>query len=171
MTYKDIFRIAIRLFALASILFSLFTLIPQIFYQVQSESSILLIVGLIATLAFISILYYFLIIKSDTIIDVFRLSKGFDKVEVSLNSLTSKNLLEIGIIVIGCSTSVSAFPSLLVECFTWFSIRAKAENNGFLEIFESKTETYVAERFLEVLLGYLIVTNFDKVSAFITPKK
>ena len=169
MTYKDLFRIAIRLFALASILYSLFTAIPQLFYYVISDAGFL-ILGFAVTLLAISIIFYFLILKSDSIIEMLRLTKGLDDDKVSLTAISTKNLLEIGIIIVGCTAFIGAFPDFLIECFTWFSQRIRDDNSGLFSFLEPRRDTYIAENFLEVLIGYLLITNFDKVAKFIAPK-
>lgn len=170
MSYRDVFRVAIRLFGLASILYSLFTFIPQLYYYIKTEDGLITAGFALASIA-LFIFYYFLILKSDSIIDALRLDKGYEKEELPLSSFSNKGLLALGIILIGCYTCIRALPDLLIESFVWFSQRVREDGSGILSFLEAKRETYVAENFVQVLIGYLLMTNFDRVANWLSPKK
>jgi hypothetical protein len=171
MTYKDFFRLAIKLFALMAIVSSLFSTLPQLVGYFSADVTYYMIVFLVVTVLLLIGMFYYLIIKVDFIVDLFRLDKGFDKQEIPIQHLNSKNILEFGVVIIGLYMLINAIPDFISDAFYWVSTRAKGYNAGFPFISETESRTQIGYHFLQILIGYLLVSNFDRVVRFLTPKE
>jgi hypothetical protein len=170
MTYRDLFRVVIRMFALMALVYNLFTAFPQFYSYMNLEPNALMFLGLFVSIALLFGIFFLLIVKADLIIDVLRLDKGFDRNEISLQNITTKSLLQLGVILVGGSTLIDAFPELIVSAFGWFSDKVRDEG-GIYSILNPKTDASIGYVFIRVLIGYLLISNFDRVASFLTPKK
>ena len=171
MTKRDFFRILIKVFALYSIILTVFTWIPSnLIYTFYDFELIPILAGLGFTLlAFI--IYYFLIKKTDQIIDFIRLDKGFDNEKIELGSLGTDKILMLGIILIGGLLLISNLADFIQYSFLAF--KNNVQKSG-LNIFLNEAETdYFNWTFsgINIVIGYLLLTNYDKVANWFNRKE
>ena len=105
MTHRDFFRLLIKVVGLYFFTQILFTYLPaqlgfinsvfgdnfQIVTLIYFAFLILLVIGIL----------YFLIRFPDKIIDLFKLDKGFDRQNISITNFNSRNIIMLGLIIIG----------------------------------------------------------------------
>lgn len=138
MTNRDFFRLMIKLFGLYQFLLLIFTFLPSnlqlIFNDFFSMSSIISIV--LITL-FIIAVYYVFVKNPDLIINFFKLDRGFDKNEITVNNLNSDTILQIGMVLIGGFLIVDNLGYFISSFITYFKISYMKENFESLKNFEA----------------------------------
>ncbi len=138
MTNRDFFRLMIKLFGLYQFLLLIFTFLPSnlqlIFNDFFSMSSIISIV--LITL-FIIAVYYVFVKNPDLIINFFKLDRGFDKNEITVNNLNSDTILKIGMVLIGGFLIVDNLGYFISSFITYFKISYMKENFESLKNFEA----------------------------------
>ena len=91
MTKSDFFRVLIKVFALYSIILTVFSWIPSNLMYSFFELESLAILGMSLLFTFLSILIYvFLIRKTDFIIDFLKIDRGFEDDEIKNLNFNSK---------------------------------------------------------------------------------
>jgi hypothetical protein len=128
----------IKLFGLYQFLLLIFTFLPSnlqlIFNDFFSMSSIISIV--LITL-FIIAVYYVFVKNPDLIINFFKLDRGFDKNEITVNNLNSDTILKIGMVLIGGFLIVDNLGYFISSFITYFKISYMKENFESLKNFEA----------------------------------
>jgi hypothetical protein len=164
MTKKDFFRILIKVFGLYSLITALFVLPSQLSF-VLYELEFIGILYILGILAFIALIFLFLIKNPDTIIKWLKLDHGFDDERIFFEKLDSRNIFKIGVIIIGGLLLIENIPSFL--SFTFFAFKSDINRQGL----EVGQQINWASSFLQIIIGYLLVTQFDKISSWIKAKE
>lgn len=126
MTPRSLFNIVLKImgiFFLKEILFMVPQLFGSVFGLVNGSSLDEAIWVLLYTLAMIVIYWfigYFLIFKTEKIIDELKLDKGFDQEIIPLN-LHRSSLLSIALIVMGGFMIVYSLPALIKDIYEYFA--------------------------------------------------
>ncbi|SHG77861.1 hypothetical protein [Winogradskyella jejuensis] len=174
MTKRDLFRVLIKVFALYSIILTVFSWIPSnmMYSFYGNETAIILAASLIFTFLLI-LIYVFLIKKTDAIIDFLKIDRGFDDNELKLLDFNSKKVLMLGIILIGGYLIISELSNFIQYAFLAFKNEI---SRGQLYVFpngSANDENYIFELVfsgINLLIGYLLLTNYTKVSKWILKK-
>lgn len=160
MTNKDFFRLMIKLFGLYQFLLVVFTFLPRnlqlIFNDFFSLSSL---VSLILITLFILAVYYVLIKNPDLLINLFKLDKGFDKNEITVNNLNSDAILQIGMVLIGGFLIVDNLGYFISSFITYFKISYMKETFESLQNVQSLILNGV-----NLVLGFCLIIFRKKVA-------
>lgn len=174
MTKRDFFRILIKIFALYSLILTVFSWIPSnliyIVYDFELKP-VLVTLGFIC-LAFL--IYYILINKTDQIIDFIKLDKGFDDPNIVLGKLGTDKILMLGIILVGGLVLISNLADFIQYSFLAF--KKEVQNDGLNRILDNSfgtTADYFNWTFsgINVILGYVLLTNYDRVTNWLNRKE
>ena len=170
MTKKDFFRLIIKLFGLYSIIFSLFSILPSsinVFYG----SLLFGILAIIAIMALAVILFYFLIVKSDLVINLLKLDKGFDNDRIELANFNSENIIKLAAILLGGFLLIQNIPLFLIGVFQAFKFHlSNSIDDQFMT--SSRYITFSLVRgFINTLIGYFLITNYRWLSQILDPKE
>ena len=164
MTKRDFFRLIIKIFGLYSLVLSLFSFIPQNFsnfYFMKDDFwyFFIIISSILLLIAFFVILLY----KTDFIIDKLKLTKSFDDDHIIIGNLNTESLYKFSIILIGGFMITSSFPNLLMDLINEFKLRISNH-----QISNHKSDNFwIGVKFLNLLIGYLLVTNCKSISKFL----
>src|SRR5690606_23100509 len=148
MTKRDFFRIIIKLFALYSIILTVFNWIPSNLMYTIYDFELIPIVSTLGFSMLAFLIYYVLITKTDKIIDFLKIDKGFDDKNIEIGNLNSEKILMLGIILIGGLLIISNL-SDFIQCtfvafkkeiskgklYTFFDNDLRTANNHFNWIF------------------------------------
>ena len=138
MTNKDFFRLMIKLFGLYQFLLLIFTFLPSNLQLLFNDFfSIGSIISIILITLFILAVYYVFVKNPDIIINFFKLDRGFDKNEITVNNLNSDTILQIGMVLIGGFLIVDNFGYFISSFITYFKISYMKENFESLKNFET----------------------------------
>ncbi|MDD4971811.1 MAG: hypothetical protein PHT07_20485 [Paludibacter sp.] len=172
MTKKDFFRIIIKLFGLYWLISSLFS--TGQFYYLSFIPGFTLPAVLMTILIFLVflILFYILIFKTDLVIEWLNLGKGFDNDSIEFQNFNLDNILKLGVVIIGGTMILDNIAVFLNQSYLAFKVHTSAVAdliglNGYSTYHWAVSGT-------KILLGYLLLTNYPSISAFllkITQKK
>lgn len=138
MTNKDFFRLMIKLFGLYQFLLLVFTFLPNNLQLIFNDFfSIGSIISIILITLFILAVYYVFVKNPDLIINFFKLDRGFDKNEITVNNLNSDTILQIGMVLIGGFLIVDNLGYFISSFITYFKISYMKETFESLKNFES----------------------------------
>lgn len=174
MTKRDFFRIIIRLFALYLILLVIFNFIPSNVSYLTYELALWPILIICGSAVFMIALFVFLIQKSDVIIDVLKLDKGFDDERIEFGNLSTLEIIKISLIFISGFLILDHLPEFLHYCYLGFKKEISATG---LSPFEAPGLAEFWDYFrwfisgVNLLIGYLILSNLGKVARFLSNLK
>jgi hypothetical protein len=171
MTNKDFFRLIIKIFGLYSVITIIFSVFPNNVSFVISQIDLTGIVWLIGSLIVVILLFMFLIYKPDKIISWLRLDKGFDENRIDIQNFNSTNILKLAVIVIGGIIFIENIPAFLSNTLFAFKSWVGNDFNGNVIKYTSlKDYIHWATSFLNILLGYFMLTNYNYISKILKEK-
>jgi hypothetical protein len=165
MTKRDFFVLIVKLFGLYSVVTTIFSTLPNnimfSFEYFDIGIAIWIAVVFIVTVG----IFWILTFKADKLVDFLKLDKGFSDNRVELGSIKSEDIIETGAILIGGLVFVRNVPGLLSNIFWAFK-------GGIIGVeFTAKDKVNLGISGLNVLVGYLLFTNYDVVTRFLKKKK
>jgi len=167
MSKKDFFRIIIKIFGLYSLVLSLFSFIPQNIsniYVLKEELWMLFVV--IGSFFLLIALFLILLFKTDLIIDKLKLTESFDDDQIIVGNLDIDSIYKFSIILIGGFMVVDNFSNLLMDFINEFKLRI---SNSTIPNYESNY-FWMGVNFLNLIIGYLLITNCKSVAKFLDKK-
>jgi hypothetical protein len=157
MTPRSLFNIILKILGIFFIKDILYT-IPQIFIYIPNIRSsdsltdvIWALISIILVLIVEIIFCYYLIFKTEWVIGILKLDRGFDQETIPLN-IHRSTILSISIIVIGGLLVADEIPNFFRQLFTY--IQAKRENPQF----NHKIEYSLLAGF-KILVGVLLIAE------------
>lgn len=165
MTKRDFFRLLIKVFTLYSVVISIFTLFPQLILLNQMLNNAEIVLVYIGCLLIVVLISYILVKYTDKIIDFLRLDKEFDddQIIIIIGNLDTLSIFKFAIILMGGFMIVENFPKLLMDIFNEFKFRITSNPFQTHEI----DYFWLGVRFLNLLFGYLLITNCKAVAKFL----
>ena len=116
MTKKDFFRVLIKLFGLYWLISTVSSL-GQIVYISANNAGWMGIIYSVVMLSILGFLFYVLIFKSDTIIDLLKLDKGFDEDRIEFQNFNIENILMLAVIIIGATMILDSIAIFLNQIY------------------------------------------------------
>ena len=171
MTKRDFFRLLIRVFALYSIILTVFNWIPSniVYLSYDLESPPILFGGLFFT--FLGVLIFYLLIKkTDSIINVLKIDKGFDDQNINISKFDSRKVLMLGIILIGGFLFINNLSDFIKYVFIAFKEEVSKDNlYTYLDTNFGTPTDYLEWAFcgVNLLIGFLLLTNYSRISKWI----
>ena len=168
MTKRDFFRVIIKLFGLYSLILAIFNYIPASFSgMLAAEFSVSFSLMFIGLLIITVLIYTFLILKTDTIIRLLKIDKGFDDDNIMLGNFNETAIIKFTIIIFGGFLIIDNAPDFLYTCFVALKKEVAPEGLNFMEnITFSQPIDYFKWIIsgVNIILGYLFLTNYDWIA-------
>ncbi|UOB19111.1 hypothetical protein [Abyssalbus ytuae] len=174
MTKRDLFRVLIKVFALYSIILTVFSWIPSNFIYTFYKLELIPVLATLGFTALAFLIYYILIKKTDQIIDFIKLDKGFDNPDLELGNLGTDKILMLGIILVGGLLFITNLADFIQYSFLAFTKEVqKGGLNNILNNSFGTTTDYFNWTFsgINILIGYLLLTNYDIVVKWLNRKE
>jgi hypothetical protein len=169
MTKKDFFRIIIKIFALYIFISTLFYFIPEYFriLQYSSDDNEMMFIILINIL--ILFLSFVLIKQTDVVIRLFSLEKGFDDDQIIIGDLSMRKIISFAVIIIGFVLIVNNLSMFLHQVFFAFKKLIPSGNHRsvLLQLEESFDLFNLIYSSVSILIGYLLLSNYDIISKYL----
>lgn len=168
MTKKDLFRVVIKIFALNFIVQTLFTTLPQSYIYFMGKVDFIGIVLLLVTIAIVLLILYLLVVKTDWVINLLKLDKGYDSDQIAFARISNLTVLKFGIILLAGIFIIRNFVPLLTNLgllFRSFFTSDNATTHTFL--LPEVDYVRLIINALNLLIGYLILTNVQRVSRWL----
>ena len=167
MNKTDFFTIFIKCIGLFSVIKSVFMMFSNISYSQGNFGIHLTFNGLI--LLFTFVIAFILIFKTNWVINLFRLDKGFESDEINFAGLKEHSLLRGGIILLGLYFMFDSLPSFLNYTYLWFrkqvSVSDINNNIGF-----ALDYNWWSVSGISIIVGLIMVTNNQRLSKWLSSK-
>lgn len=158
MTKRDFFMLLIKIFGLYSMIISIFTVLPSYITYALEDLGLFSLVWISLVIAVIFGLFALLIFKSDKVVSVLKLDKGFEEEKIDFGNLKSTDLIKTGIFIIGGMLFLNNTPEFLSHSYFAFKENIVGTPYPSLEKF------YWAVSGINLLIGYLLLTNYHHIS-------
>jgi hypothetical protein len=161
MTITELFRFLIRLFSLYLLIILFFWFIPVGFLALKyydfndNLSFITISIGLI-----LFIIFYFLVYKTDQVILLFKLDKGFENKQFKLSYLNAKRILKISLIIVGLALILFNFSGFLSHLILMIKQSPTEEINEF----QTFTIETIIIKGINLLVGILLLLRLNYLS-------
>jgi hypothetical protein len=170
MTPRSLFNVILKVFGLFFIK-DFLALIPQLvaslLFVTKLDAFSESILSLVITLLIVSIyafVTYYIIFKTETIIDKLKLDKGFDQDTIPLN-IHRSTILSISIIIIGGYIVADEIPNLCRQLFAYYQEKRMTygQTNPKLQ--------YSVLSAAKIMIGFLLIGEQRKIVNFIERKR
>lgn len=163
MTKRDFFRVLIKIFGMYSLVLSIFTVIPQNISSILFQFDIMMLVIILVSTMITLGLFLILLFKTDFIIDILKLDKGFDEEQINLGNLTNESIFKLALIIIGGFLIIDYTPTLLFDI-----VNAFKSKSTFSSI-EGNSVNYfdIVVGVINILIGYLFIANYKSIAQFL----
>ncbi|MBL7885201.1 MAG: hypothetical protein JNJ52_00505 [Flavobacterium sp.] len=164
MTKRDFFRLIIKIFGLYSLILTVFTVIPNNISNLLYQYDIRMIAVILAIMCISVGLFFVLLFKTDSIITILKLEKGFDEEKMDIGNLNSQSILKLALILIGGFLVLDYVPSFLFELVNAFKYKVSDA---------SSIEGYSVDYFglstgiINIVIGFLLVMNYKSIAHFL----
>jgi hypothetical protein len=166
MTKRDFFILLVKVFGLYSAVTAIFGVLPNnIMFGMGGEIQIEVYIWTIAVIVIVAGLFWLLTFKADSLVDFLKLSKGFSDDRIDLGNIKPVDIIRIAVFITGGLLLIRSIPGLLSQIF-W---SLKGEVIG--QEFSPRDKFNIVVSGLNVLLGYLLFTNSDRVARLLDRKK
>jgi hypothetical protein len=101
-----------------------------------------------------------------------ELDRGFDSDTIEFKNFNSENILKLAVIVIGGILLLKNIPAFLSHTLFAFksSVQTDFESNRIIKYGELKDYIYWLTSFLNIVIGYLMLTNYNYISRILKKK-
>lgn len=165
MTKKDFFILLIKIFGLFSIITNLFSVLPGnisiAFMDLDPMSAIWIIIAV----ALIFGLFVLLVFKAEKIVILLKLEEGFEEDRINFGNLKPSEIIKVATFIIGGMLILHNIPVFLNLSFFAF----KHVSIGIIN--EPKDNFNLIVSGINIVLGYLLLTNYSFVSRLFEGKK
>jgi hypothetical protein len=158
MTKRDFLILIIKLFGLYAAVTAIFSTLPNNIVFSLGYIDTFVIVWVLATLVITVGLFWILTFKADRLVDLLKLGQGFTDERIELGNIKSEDILKTGTFVIGGLLFIRSVPGLLSNIF--WAFRGEIAGLEFTE----KDKVNLGVSALNVILGYLLFTNYELVA-------
>jgi hypothetical protein len=122
----------------------------------MEEEPFVIVMSIVVVLIWAA-LFLAIMFKTDSLIDMLGLDKGFEEERIDLGEMKATGLMKIGLIVIGAILVIDNLAPLLYHLVYAF----KAEVNDYNV--QSQTNSPVSIQIIKVILGAILVLNNDRI--------
>ena len=170
MTPRSLFNIILKILGLFFIK-NILAIIPQLIsitLFMKSSDKGAEGIGILISNLFVLLIYgliaYFLVFKTDLIINKLKLDKGFDQELIPIN-MHHSTILSISIIVIGGLILADEIPNLSRQLFAYF--QEKRLTYGLT----SPNISYIILAAAKIVIGFLLISNQRQIVNYIEYKR
>ena len=174
MTKRDFFRIIIKLFALYSMVLTVFNLIPVNISYLVFDFSLLQLISILG-ITLLALLFFLLLVrKADKIIDILNIDEGFDDPNIVIGNLEAQKILMLGIILISGPLLIYNLSEFVQFSFYEFKNKIEAGNglNQALDTFGGSRVNYFQWVIsgANIIIGYLLLANNKYIAIWLDNK-
>ena len=113
MSKIDFFRVLTKSIGLYFILTISLTYFPVIFGNIVFGFEWISILGILGGFGFLFLVYLFLILKTDQIINLLKLNEGFENEKFDLGDMTTQSLFQFAIVLVGLVLMFSVLSDII----------------------------------------------------------
>lgn len=173
MTKKDFFRIIIKLVGIYWLFTTLNIFLPYIiaiFFKELDHTywfyNLCYLLGCI-------LMFLILVLYTDKVVKWFKFEKGFDEELIDFSNFNIENVMKLALIIFSFILIVNNVSTFVTQTYYVVSLKFSMNVTDTVS-FPSQNDYVWAKSFIDLLIGYLILTNYPSISKFllkITQKK
>lgn len=168
MTKKDLFSIIIKLFGLYSIISFITThLAMMVSFATITEWEPIIILWILIAVSVFCGFAVLLVFYPNVIIKWFKLDKGYDNTEAGIPKMDLSNLIKVAVIIVGFLFIIQSFSPLLVN-ITY--LLPPLVGKGDVAEMISRGDSYTFIHLMNLVIGYLLLTNYSAITGFLLRK-
>lgn len=175
MTKRDFFIVLIKVFGLYLIIVTVFSTLP---YNIMLATGIgyVGVIWIIAAILIVAGLLFLLLTQAGRISDILNLEKGFDEERIDFSGLKNLDLIKFVLLLIGGFLFLENLPVFLSDTLLIFKafvpkgFDSAYENQGTLRYDRLEDYTHWISSGFNLLVGYLLISNFKKISQYLHEK-
>ncbi len=155
MTKRDFFILLVKIFGLYSIIKTLFSVIPSSFSYLQINNDIstsLWIIFITAVTVGLTVVFLF---KTDKIVKLLKLERGFDEDRIDFGGLKPTDIIKLGTFIIGGFLVLDNIPAFSSHALLSFKSEMISQEYMPKEYFRWTVSG------VNILLGLLLVIKYD----------
>ncbi len=174
MTKRDFFKIIIKLFGLYSLILTIFYYIPTNISYVIYAFEPMILLWILGVFLITLLIYIFLIRKTDRIIDLLKIDKGFDDERIEFGNFNSRKIIQLALIVIGGFLIIDHLPNFLQYTYLAFKKEVSPSEVNFMNVIDfGKTIDYFNWTIsgINLIVGYVLLTNYARISKWLNRKE
>lgn len=169
MTIRTLFNVILKIFGLLFIKDIAVTLLQMssigLSWAILGTSNVFWSLGIsVCILIAYGFVAFYLIFRSNVIIDILKLDKGFDQETIPLN-IHRSTILSIAIIIIGGLLVVNGIPDLCRQLFAYFQQRTMTQAPTMLSV------SYIVELVVKILIGLILMGEQRRIVNWIERKR
>ena len=165
MTKRDFFIIIVKLFGLFSVVTSIFSVIPSNISFALMDIDLFSVIWIITAIIIVIGLFVLLIFKSDKVVKLLKLDKGFDDERIEIGNLNMNSIVQLAVIIIGGLLILDNIPAFLSHTLYAFKGDIVGINYDTMDKFNW------AVNGINLVLGFLLLTNYNTVSKILKIKE
>ncbi len=166
MTKNDLFRIIIKLIGLYWIVTTLYTQLPIVVSVFLNEFNIKYLPSIISYFIVSVLLIVLLIFNTDKVILWLKLIKGFDEDRIEFLNFDLDGILKVALIIVGCILIVNNLATFFIQTYYFVKLNISMNVNDTVN-YISQNDYLWAISFIDIILGYLLLTNYPTLSKFL----
>lgn len=167
MSIRDLFRALLKLFGLYILISNLFSLPYYLGFFFYDFNWLHLLGGVALGLAMIAF-FFFLAFRPDSIINLLRLTNGFEKDEIPVHGIDAPALTRVGVVIVGGFFLLSNIGSILVRLYTLFQSSVTSKYDQPIVA----TDEHIFDlgvKIVTVIISWILITNSGSIARFLTP--
>lgn len=170
MTKKDLFIIIIKLIGLILLISSLFVTLPSTLYLMVVEPEIMVVLLSVANFLLLGGMFLYIIFYADKIVNLLKLDADLSHKEIDLTHLKSYDIMRVAVIALGIYMIINNITDFLYYVIVAFKSSVANQNMVYAESdspFTFNEYVYWAVYGVNILIGYLLITNVKRISRFL----
>lgn len=165
MTLRDFFRLLIKLIGIYYLIQLVIGFLPGqfsfLFSDLEYSSKISAFIYVLIISAVCFGVFYFLIKNPDKIINWLKLDNNYDNTEININNFNSKNIIILGLFIIGGFLIIENLTSVISYLYYDF----KTNNSNYpLPKSDNKMELFISS--LNLILGFVLVIYRNNIGKY-----
>ncbi|MFY0630095.1 MAG: hypothetical protein JXR05_06915 [Flavobacteriaceae bacterium] len=167
MHVKDLFKLALKLIAIFYAFSAILLLIDNASYFIYTNNMLSFISLSMAIRVLAPVLVYYLVFKkSDWLVSVLNLDKGFENQQINFGSLSAKELIKITVLFLSLYMLFTGIPDFLSHCF--YAFKYSIEPNLYIDNSYQRQDYFNwTVSGIYMLLGFLATQNYKRIANWI----
>jgi len=166
MIKKDFFRIIVKLIGLYWMVTTLYAQLPFLISVFFKEFNSTYLPYTISYFVICISLFVFLVFYTDKVISLLKLDKGFDDDKIEFSNFNTANIVKLALIIVSCILIVNNISPFINQSYYFFKLKFSMNLSDTVG-YTSQNDYIWATSFVNLLSGYLLLTNYPAVSGFI----
>ncbi len=162
MTKRDFFRLLIKVFGLYWLISTVFEVIPSNLGYVIDSAEVSSVAWILLSVAIVFIVFYWLIMRADFVIDMMNLDKGFDNETIEMTNFNQTVIVQLAMIIIGGIMIIEYLPVFLMHIL--FALEEDITGYNL----RPESNFYWAVSGVNVVVGFLLIRNSSWATQLIT---